>query len=394
MDPSSISTSAAALVAISAQVVRLIKTTIEKLKNSARQLLRLLNQVERVRLLLEQLRAFGRRLGDNSTLLLSFNDSTCRDTMADLRNFVHGIASSKGFLVGVSPMVNESKLSDLLRRLHRHEEEIQTLLMTMATGSTLRTEEEAIKISENALSRARATTAFESTDSQDVDSSENTRNMPQVWHGQCSRHKFDNDYRTERDRLSNAAYAGEWDELFEILKTAKRKYNESWVNCPRLRENTSGWTPLHQAVFMCADEDEIEALLELGALRTLRTIYADPDEFPYPDLTPIEMARYLSYTHMYSLLQPVIRHNIPDKSLDCLQQRFHDLILLTELEEPEMRFPVGSPDAVNPQGYIYRLDWRELLVKSYGITGPDESKQYRISEAGIDDIEEAIVFGG
>jgi hypothetical protein len=41
---------------------------------------------------------------------------------------------------------------------------------------------------------------------------------------------------------------------------------------------------------------------------------------------------------------------------------------------------------------MYRLDRRELLAKSFRIGDPGNIKLFRISEAGIMEIEEAIVF--
>ncbi len=198
---------------------------------------------------------------------------------------------------------------------------------------------------------------------------------------------------------------------------------------------------------MCATEEEIRQLLAFGALRkclciqnislhflislvgTLRTLWTDAQEFSHPDLTPIEMARELGYSHMFDVLSPVVRHNIPPKTLDSLQQKLHgliardlesrdegkhlwlpELVVLTELELPEMWFPISSPEAKDPmvvqlshnvcsiymliilQGYVYRLDGRELLVKSSGVDESHGSREYRISEEGVFEIEEAFTF--
>lgn len=91
------------------------------------------------------------------------------------------------------------------------------------------------------------------------------------------------------------------------------------------------------------------------------TLWA-PEEFSHPDLTPIEMARELGYAHLYHLLMPVIKHNVPAKVLESLQSQFHEiikgdvkdlvddqhirvpeLVLLTELEIPEMWLPLNPP---------------------------------------------------
>ena len=162
---------------------------------------------------------------------------------------------------------------------------------------------------------------------------------------------------------------------------------------------------------------------------TLRTVWTDAQEFSHSDLTPIEMARELGYSHMFDVLSPVIRHNIPARTLDSLQRKLHglitrdlgsrdegkflrlpELVVLTELELPEMWFPISSPEAkdpmviqlshkvcsiytlIMPQSYVYRLDGRELLVKSFAVDEFHGSKEYRISEGGVFEIEEAVTF--
>jgi hypothetical protein len=117
---------------------------------------------------------------------------------------------------------------------------------------------------------------------------------------------------------------------------------------------------------------------------------------------------------------------VPSKALEILQNRFHDLIRdqlghevtsehlylpelvpLTELEIPEMWFPLRSNSQTlrvrdlalhfvllltEPQGYMYRLDGRQLVAKSYGISTPTSTQAYRITEQDTQKIEDAIVF--
>ncbi len=132
MDPLSVSASAAALITICVQAVRLIKTTVETLKNAKTLLLSLLNQTERMRLFLEQLRSLTHRLGDRQDLALSFNDRACKATVSELQMLVQRIGRSKTW-VSLQVLLNQSKSNDLLQRLKRHEEEIVTVLMFIAT---------------------------------------------------------------------------------------------------------------------------------------------------------------------------------------------------------------------------------------------------------------------
>jgi hypothetical protein len=104
-------------------------------------------------------------------------------------------------------------------------------------------------------------------------------------------------------------------------------------------------------------------LVDLGASRTLRTVWTSSSELPFRKMTALEIARFLGFKHLYSVLSPVIHHTVPCATLHKLQQNFHYLIqrdltgrpenvhlrlpeleLLTELENPEMYFPLTSPN--------------------------------------------------
>lgn len=82
-------------------------------------------------------------------------------------------------------------------------------------------------------------------------------------------------------------------------------------------------------------------------------------EFRYHDLTAVEIAHELGYSELWDILTPVIHHFLPAKVLIELEIQFHQLIhaeladpsisknlrlpqlvVLTELENPEMWFPV------------------------------------------------------
>lgn len=90
---------------------------------------------------------------------------------------------------------------------------------------------------------------------------------------------------------------------------------------------------------------------------TLRTRWTPG--FSYPDMTALEMAQYLGYRNLYSILSPVIHQPVPADVLAVLEAKFHELIrkdlgdrvekehiilpvleVLTELEMPQMWFPV------------------------------------------------------
>ncbi len=56
----------------------------------------------------------------------------------------------------------------------------------------------------------------------------------QVWFGDLSRVGFDNRYLGLRDNLSDAAYYGQFETLFQVLADVEHAYAQSWANAPRL----------------------------------------------------------------------------------------------------------------------------------------------------------------
>jgi hypothetical protein len=85
-------------------------------------------------------------------------------------------------------------------------------------------------------------------------------------------------------------------------------------------------------------------------------------------MTAGEIARDLGSSYLYEILAPGIRNGVPCSTLHKLQLAFHtiihtdlayfedtkhlrlpDLTPLTELDVPEMWFPLKMPDASNPR---------------------------------------------
>jgi len=132
MDPLSVSASAAALLTICAQAVQVIKRTIESLHKAKEFLLKLLSQTERLRLFLEQLRSLTKQLGTRSEILLAYNDSGPRATINDLNNFVRDMAQRTTW-VRLRVLLHQNAADKLVERLHRHEEEIMQVLLSITT---------------------------------------------------------------------------------------------------------------------------------------------------------------------------------------------------------------------------------------------------------------------
>jgi hypothetical protein len=72
-------------------------------------------------------------------------------------------------------------------------------------------------------------------DSDWEDSSSQDAGKLQIWFGDLSRPGFDHSYLSMRDRLSDAAYWGDFDRMFSVLAEVERRYRQSWANAPRLR---------------------------------------------------------------------------------------------------------------------------------------------------------------
>jgi hypothetical protein len=85
-------------------------------------------------------------------------------------------------------------------------------------------------------------------------------------------------------------------------------------------------------------------------------------------MTAGEIARDLGSSYLYEILAPGVRNGVPYLTLQNLQEAFHniirtdlasaentehlrlpELIPLTELDVPEMWFPLKAPDPSNPQ---------------------------------------------
>jgi hypothetical protein len=55
-----------------------------------------------------------------------------------------------------------------------------------------------------------------------------------TWLGSLNTDKHDMEYAQLRQQLADAAKYGHWDELFTVLESGRKTYEESWVNAPRI----------------------------------------------------------------------------------------------------------------------------------------------------------------
>lgn len=139
-----------------------------------------------------------------------------------------------------------------------------------------------------------------------------------------------------RDRLADAAKAGDWMTVFAVLDE-----HPEWVNSPR-PGSSKRYAPLHQAAWHNAPVDIVERLLRLGAWRTLRNGAGH---------MPFIVAAIHDHDDLAEFLRPEIRNPLSYEVIADLQASLYDLIarydrmaskrlnlpeikVLTELEQP------------------------------------------------------------
>ncbi|RHZ66867.1 uncharacterized protein CDV56_105112 [Aspergillus thermomutatus] len=379
--------------------------------------------------------------------------SRCERTADEILGFVHKIADASKhseIWMKFSWVFYKADVTALVGKLEAREKDLNLVLTFIAAQSSVVTEKEISAMKGRAEEWAQITETFGTTHlSQDSNelvlkhsseqgkkgqgshrgshndgkqvspnviqsqpSSDSTK--PALWLGNVVKTGLDPAYLKERARLSDAAYWGDWHQLLSSLDTGRRRFGESWCNSFHLRSEDDShrlslWTPLHQAAYMNAPKKVVEKLIRLGAFRTLPTARTK-GEFRYQDLTAVEIAREVGYSDLWDILTPVIRHFVPARVLIDLEQKLHELIhtelagfalpkylrlpqlvVLTELENPEMWFPI-QPQSQHGRGFLFRLDGRELVVLSVGRSPPMPKQLYRVSATGWTAIHDAVVF--
>jgi len=69
--------------------------------------------------------------GTRGGLLLAFNDSGPRLTIRELNELVKSISAKSNF-VGLQMLLSKSKVDELVEKMKRHEEEVVTVLLSIA----------------------------------------------------------------------------------------------------------------------------------------------------------------------------------------------------------------------------------------------------------------------
>jgi hypothetical protein len=198
-----------------------------------------------------------------------------------------------------------------------------------------------------------------------------------------------------RHALADAARDFNWPRVFELLDG---DFNH--VNAWRL-DGKSWYTPLHQAAYGNAPADVVDRLIQLGAWRTLRN--ADGQR-------PVDVARKRNQVALLERLEPVYKHQVPPAVLIQIQANFHatilgrasnivdqeklrlpELVVMLELDEPAMWFPVPGMYG----GFDFRLEPRGedtiLVAESWSRVVGGSGQRHQISARGTVLVEEGFV---
>ncbi|KAI7475245.1 hypothetical protein KC351_g10211 [Hortaea werneckii] len=413
------------IVLLCVAAARELQKLTETMRTTNNTLLNLLSRIERIRLYLDSLRGLTHQLiyPQERSMMLAFNESSYKTTLKELHDLILDVAArtQHGVLLRIYWVAQRAKAEKYLSELEQHEQEMLLMLSLISAHSHLRTEHDVDAIKLTVQRQSSIKPKFQLSDEslgEDVGSDHSTlvdghSDLPSrpvaVWHGYVLREGFPDVYLKARDRLADAAYYGDWESVIEMLEIGDLEFGENWASAVRLKSRSqadyvSFWTPLHQAALFRAPRHVVSRMTAAGAMKTIRTNWAE-DMFCHHDLTPAEIARVLGFSDLASELAPTVYHFVPPKLLQSLQDSLWsiiredlrgnwwldklvmpDLHALTELEVPEMVFPI-------PRIMIYHiyLDGRELVLDKEGL-GEGGNSTWRLTGGEVHQVERAVLF--
>lgn len=138
-----------------------------------------------------------------------------------------------------------------------------------------------------------------------------------------------NDADAFQQSYVEAARDYQWARLLDLLTHNPGRINAGGIG------GTSGYAPLHQAAHGGAPAEVVQALLELGALRTLRTTSG---------AQAVDIARQRGHQYLLDLLMPKPTLTFPAAKLAAVEDGVHQVIRTREdiqhlLDGTTMRFP-------------------------------------------------------
>ena len=261
MDPLSITLGVVALSKLCINAVKTLRDILERMKRSKQALLDLLTDTQRLRLMLESVRTLAHQLQNRgeSTGLFSLNLKDCEKTIVDLQQFIDTLWEQRGSvelwqkLVWARYAPKANTLRDRIRKQEEHLTSVLTLTAAQvnlscqsrmdanyeARQSAVRTEARFDPPSVSVSSAPIIIDSFSSITLADDDDKPIHNELPgseqvPIWLGYTLTEGLPPEYIAARSALSNAAWAGQWDVVFEQLEKGQAEFGENWVNCVRL----------------------------------------------------------------------------------------------------------------------------------------------------------------
>jgi hypothetical protein len=138
------------------------------------------------------------------------------------------------------------------------------------------------------------------------------RDMTAEWDGITKSEVLQDNEVAVRHQLADAAKQHNWKKTLEILN---KRPDLSNVTRP---DGRSLYTPLHQAAHGNAPVEVVQKMVKMGAWRTLQNANGE---------RPVDIARKKKHQHLVELLEPVYKTHVSHKTLQKIQQHFHEIIL-------------------------------------------------------------------
>jgi hypothetical protein len=208
------------------------------------------------------------------------------------------------------------------------------------------------------------------------------------WDGITKSEVLKTDEVAIRHQLADAAKEYNWGKTLEILNARSDLIN---VTRP---DGRSLYTSLHQAAHGNAPIEVVQQMIHWGAWRTLQNVAGE---------RPVDIARKMQHQHLFHLLEPVYKTQVPHDALQKIQQHFHEIIggrigelgvkaglrlpelePMLEIEQPRMWFPVPGMYG----GFSYWLEGERenarLISESWCRVAGGSGQRHKItSQEGI-----------
>ena len=215
--------------------------------------------------------------------------------------------------------------------------------------------------------------------------------MTSEWQGVLDPDVLNDDLVEHSARLADAAKAGSWDTVLDLVERG------TWVGANQWRVTGRSWfTPLHQAAWLGAPVGVAERLLNVGAWRSLRT--ADGDR-------PLDIARQRGHHHLLDTL--AVREVSASDQRRFAAWDSHLAALIAERTRPldPVRFrPVPTELLVMEQmdtlwvpypgmygGFSLSVHRGRLVVESWSRVAGGSGQAHVITEGGCVMVEEGFV---